>query len=163
MILSNMKEDGKPIGLQDAGQSWHTDMSYSRMIAFANVLHGIKIPYRNGVPLGSTEFCSMHAAYDDLPAEMKARLGWGELADRDRDRRPGAAGRLHAPVRVPVAQRERPPAAERQVPRLKSFLQIRLGAVLPLLLVTSLDTPFDSLKALQRWERVIKAAGVKSE
>ncbi len=74
MILSNMKEDGKPIGLQDAGQSWHTDMSYSKMIAFANVLHGIKIPRRNGVPLGSTEFCNMHAAYEDLPAELKTRL-----------------------------------------------------------------------------------------
>ena len=29
MILSNMKRDGKPIGLSDAGQDWHTDMSYS--------------------------------------------------------------------------------------------------------------------------------------
>ncbi len=74
MILSNMKEDGKPIGLQDAGQSWHTDMSYSRTIAFANVLYGIKIPRRNGEPLGSTEFCSMQAAYDDLPAALKTRL-----------------------------------------------------------------------------------------
>ena len=31
MILSNIVEDGKPIGLADAGQSWHTDMSYSRI------------------------------------------------------------------------------------------------------------------------------------
>lgn len=29
MILSNIVENGKPIGLADAGQSWHTDMSYS--------------------------------------------------------------------------------------------------------------------------------------
>src|SRR5689334_23262292 len=27
MILSNIVEDGKPIGLADAGQDWHTDMS----------------------------------------------------------------------------------------------------------------------------------------
>src|SRR5712671_8048134 len=67
MILSNIVENGKPIGLADAGQGWHTDMSYSRMIAFANVLYGIKIPKRNGQPLGNTEFCSMHAAYDGLP------------------------------------------------------------------------------------------------
>ena len=40
MILSNMLENGKPIGLSDAGQSWHTDMSYSKTIAFANVLYG---------------------------------------------------------------------------------------------------------------------------
>ena len=74
MILSNIVEDGKPIGLSDAGQDWHTDMSYSRQIAFANVLYGIKIPQRDGKALGATEFCNMHAAYDGLPEEMKAKL-----------------------------------------------------------------------------------------
>jgi taurine dioxygenase len=48
MILSNIVENGKAIGLADAGQDWHTDMSYSRTIAFANVLYGIKIPRRGG-------------------------------------------------------------------------------------------------------------------
>jgi taurine dioxygenase len=74
MILSNIVEDGKPIGLADAGQDWHTDMSYSSTIAFANVLYGIKIPRRDGKPLGNTEFCSMHAAYDGLPGELKKSL-----------------------------------------------------------------------------------------
>jgi taurine dioxygenase len=74
MILSNIVENGKPIGLADAGQGWHTDMSYSRMIAFANVLYGIQIPYRDGVPLGATEFSDMRAAYDDLPEDLKRRL-----------------------------------------------------------------------------------------
>ena len=74
MTLSNMVENGKPIGLADAGQDWHTDMSYSKTIAFANVLYGIKIPRRNGKPLGNTEFCSMHAAYDGLPSALKAEL-----------------------------------------------------------------------------------------
>jgi alpha-ketoglutarate-dependent taurine dioxygenase len=44
MILSNIVENGKAIGLADAGQDWHTDMSYSRGIAFANVLYAIEIP-----------------------------------------------------------------------------------------------------------------------
>ena len=74
MILSNIVEDGKPIGLADAGQDWHTDMSYSRTIAFANVLYAIRIPRRDGKALGSTAFCSMHAAYDGLPADLKRRL-----------------------------------------------------------------------------------------
>jgi alpha-ketoglutarate-dependent taurine dioxygenase len=74
MILSNIVEDGRPVGLADAGQGWHTDMSYSRTIAFANVLYGIEIPTRDGRPLGATEFASMHAAYDELPAELKRRL-----------------------------------------------------------------------------------------
>jgi taurine dioxygenase len=74
MILSNMVEGGKPVGLADAGQDWHTDMSYSRTIAFANVLYGIRIPKRDGKALGATEFSNMHAAYEDLPGEMKRDL-----------------------------------------------------------------------------------------
>ena len=74
MTLSNIVEDGRPIGLADAGQDWHTDMSYSRTIAFANVLYGIKIPRRDGKPLGATEFSNMHAAYDGLPGEVREKL-----------------------------------------------------------------------------------------
>jgi taurine dioxygenase len=74
MTLSNIKENGKPIGLADAGQDWHTDMSYSATISFANVLYALKVPRRNGKPLGATEFANMHAAYDDLPDDLKTRL-----------------------------------------------------------------------------------------
>jgi taurine dioxygenase len=74
MILSNIVKDGKPIGLADAGQDWHTDMSYSRTIAFANVLYALQVPRRDGKVLGATEFSSMHAAYDGLPHELKIRL-----------------------------------------------------------------------------------------
>jgi taurine dioxygenase len=75
MILSNKVDpDGKPVGLSDAGQDWHTDMSYSKMVAFTNILYGLEIPHRDGEPLGNTEFCNMHAAYADLPAELKHRL-----------------------------------------------------------------------------------------
>lgn len=75
MILSNKVDaNGKPLGLSDAGQDWHTDMSYSRTIAFTNVLYGIEIPHRDGRPLGNTEFANMHAAYADLPEELKQRL-----------------------------------------------------------------------------------------
>jgi len=75
MILSNkFSPDGKPLGLADAGQDWHTDMSYSHMIAFTNILYGIEIPHRDGLPLGNTEFCNMHAAYEGLPEDLKSRL-----------------------------------------------------------------------------------------
>ena len=75
MILSNMKDvTGRPIGARDAGQDWHTDMSYSETIAFANVLYALKVPHRDGQPLGGTEFANMHAAYDELPDDLKTRL-----------------------------------------------------------------------------------------
>jgi taurine dioxygenase len=82
MILSNMNEGGNPIGLGDAGQGWHTDMSYSKDVALANVLYAIKIPMRDGRPLGDTQFRSMHAAYEGLPADIKHRLE-GRTATHD--------------------------------------------------------------------------------
>ena len=73
-ILSNIKENGKYIGAADAGQDWHTDMSYRDVIGFVNVLYGIRIPRRDGKPLGGTEFSNMHAAYDALPDAIKTNL-----------------------------------------------------------------------------------------
>jgi taurine dioxygenase len=73
-ILSNIKENGAYIGSPDAGQDWHTDMSYRETIGFVNVLYGIRIPHREGKPLGGTEFANMHAAYDALPERIKTRL-----------------------------------------------------------------------------------------
>lgn len=73
-MLSNIKENGAYIGLPDAGQDWHTDMSYRDVMGFVNVLYGIRIPRRDGKPLGGTEFANMHAAYDALSEEIRTRL-----------------------------------------------------------------------------------------
>lgn len=73
-VLSNVVENGKLIGLPDAGQDWHTDMSYNKTIGFVNVLHAVKVPYRDGKPLGDTLFANMHAAYDGLAPVLKAQL-----------------------------------------------------------------------------------------
>lgn len=112
MILSNIVEDGQPLGLADAGQDWHTDMSYNDLIGFTNVLYGIKIPRRDGRALGNTVFANMHAAYDDLPDELKQRLR-GMTATHDFNkfweemrRRPGSA----RPPLTPEQRAKRPPA-----------------------------------------------------
>jgi taurine dioxygenase len=83
MILSNQIDaDGKPVGLNDAGQGWHTDMSYSKEIALANVLHAQEVPMRNGKSVGETQFRNMHAAYEELPDELKIVLE-GRTATHD--------------------------------------------------------------------------------
>jgi taurine dioxygenase len=83
MILSNMlSADGKPLGLNDAGQGWHTDMSYSKDIALANVLHAQRVPVRHGKPVGETQFRNMHAAYEELPDSIKHRIE-GRTATHD--------------------------------------------------------------------------------
>ena len=113
MILSNIVEEGKPIGLADAGQDWHTDMSYARMIAFANVLYAVKVPRRDGVTLGNTEFSNMHAAYDDLPQDVKARLD-GLTATHDFDKFWSMMVKRPGSKRAPLSEaqrRARPPVS----------------------------------------------------
>jgi taurine dioxygenase len=82
MILSNIVRDGKPVGLADAGQDWHTDMSFSKTIAFVNVLYALKVPFRDGRPLGATLLANMAEAYDVLPGDVKQRIE-GRTATRD--------------------------------------------------------------------------------
>jgi taurine dioxygenase len=112
MILSNIVENGEPLGLADAGQDWHTDMSYNDLIGFTNVLYGIKIPRRGGKPLGNTVFANMHAAYDDLDQSLKQLLA-GMTATHDFNkfweemrRRPGST----RPPLTPEQRAKRLPA-----------------------------------------------------
>jgi len=114
MVLSNITADGKPIGLGDAGQGWHTDMSYSKEVALANVLYAIKVPARDGRPLGDTQFRNMHAAYDDLPAEIKTRLK-GRTATHDFakfwDMMRARSGSRRAPL-TPEQRAKKPPVSQ---------------------------------------------------
>ena len=70
LILSNVKKDGKPTGLQDAGSYFHTDYSYLQVPARATTLYSRVVP-RVG---GDTLFANQLAAYDDLSAAMKERI-----------------------------------------------------------------------------------------
>ncbi len=115
MILSNKRDAaGKAVGLGDAGQGWHTDMSYSKDIALANVLHAKEVPLRGGRPIGDTQFRNMHAAYEDLPAEVKARLE-GRVAIHDFEKfwdmmriRPGS---IRGPL-TPEQRAKKPPVPQ---------------------------------------------------
>ncbi len=73
-ILSNVKVDGKLIGAPDAGQSWHTDMTYTSTMGFVNVLSAFKVPVRDGRTLGGTEFANTQAAAAELPPALMERL-----------------------------------------------------------------------------------------
>ena len=109
-ILSNVKENGKLIGVPDAGQDWHTDMTYSSVIGFVNVLQALKIPVRDGRTLGATEFTNTQAACADLPAALKTRLA-GLTATHDIAFYWEAARRKGSP-RPPLTdeqRRQRPP------------------------------------------------------
>jgi taurine dioxygenase len=114
MVLSNMTKDGKPVGLGDAGQGWHTDMSYSKDIALANVLYAIKVPVRDGRPLGDTQFRNMQAAYEDLPDAIKTRLN-GRTATHDFakfwDMMRARPGSIRGPL-TPAQRAQKPPVQQ---------------------------------------------------
>ena len=71
LILSNGKDSGgKPLGLEDAGRYWHTDVSYAHRPGMASFLYAHDVPPKGG----DTVFASTRAAYDALSADWKARL-----------------------------------------------------------------------------------------
>src|SRR6185295_4224932 len=70
LILSNVKKNGEPIGLADAGTYFHTDYSYLDIPARATLLYSIEVPKQGG----DTLFANQYAAYDGLSAAMKERI-----------------------------------------------------------------------------------------
>jgi taurine dioxygenase len=71
LIVSNIKENGEPIGLGDAGAFWHSDLSYKDKPSLGSLLHAQELPNVGG----DTLFADQHAAYDALPEAIKARIG----------------------------------------------------------------------------------------
>ena len=67
LIISNIKEDGQPIGLGDAGHYWHSDLSYKAVPSLGSMLHAQELP-RDG---GDTLFANQHTAWDTLPEYLK--------------------------------------------------------------------------------------------
>jgi len=74
LVLSNIIENGKPIGNAEAGRTWHTDMSYTAKPPRGSLLYAREIPIENGRALGDTVFASAAAAFDSLPRERQAAL-----------------------------------------------------------------------------------------
>ncbi len=70
LILSNVKVNGQPTGLQDAGSYFHTDYSYLQVPARATTLYSRVAPKVGG----DTLFANQQAAYDDLADAMKRRI-----------------------------------------------------------------------------------------
>jgi taurine dioxygenase len=70
LIVSNIIENGKPIGLGDAGHFWHSDLSYKEHPSLGSMLHAQELPAEGG----DTHFANMHLAYDTLPAPLRTAI-----------------------------------------------------------------------------------------
>lgn len=67
LIISNIIENGQPLGLGDAGHFWHSDLSYKEKPSLGSMLHAQELPLEGG----DTLFANMHLAYDTLPAALR--------------------------------------------------------------------------------------------
>ena len=70
LVVSNVLEDGKPIGLGDAGRDWHSDLSYKPRPSLGSLLHVQEMPTEGG----ETYFANMALALDSLPAAERSAL-----------------------------------------------------------------------------------------
>ena len=145
--ISNIMVDGRPIGGLGAYEAeWHTDMSYKEETPSASILYSIEVPPSGG----DTWFCSMYAAYDALPDDLKRRIanltcvhdasrnsagmlrkGYNEVTDPRE-----TIGALHPMVRThPVTKRK------------ALFLGRRLNAYVPGLTLAESEALLDQLWA----------------
>lgn len=69
-VLSNVRENGKPIGRDGAGTHWHSDSTFTEKPSSVTLLHGVTVPGRGG----DTLFADTADAYDRLDPAIKARI-----------------------------------------------------------------------------------------
>ena len=109
VVVSNITEDGRPIGVRRAGENWHSDMCYAARPPRGTMLYALEVPELFGLTLGDTEFASAAAAWDALPDAIRQRLeGRQAIFDfcgRKRAFPPTQAEKdRYPPVRHPIAR-----------------------------------------------------------
>lgn len=69
-VISNIVENGKPIGNPREGFGWHTDLSYMPLPTAYTFLYGLEVPDEGS----ETLFCTVYPATDALDPALRARL-----------------------------------------------------------------------------------------
>jgi taurine dioxygenase len=79
-VLSNVKKDGKVMGITKGGMHWHSDLSYKPRPALVTLLYALECPPRGA----DTQFVNMYEAYAALPETTRDRLrGLRAVHDRN--------------------------------------------------------------------------------
>jgi taurine dioxygenase len=94
LILTNeLRPDGSPIGVVDAGDFQHSDGQPFELPSLATILHSVRNPSRGG----DTEFANMELVYDAVPEDLKraiaGRTGTYHVSKTKNKRTPVSQGR----------------------------------------------------------------------
>jgi taurine dioxygenase len=74
VVVSNITEQNRPVGVRRAGENWHSDMCYASRPPRGTMLYAIEVPELHGLALGDTEFASARAAWEALPDALRYRI-----------------------------------------------------------------------------------------
>lgn len=69
-VISNIVENGRPLGSTMDGFGWHTDLTYLPLPAALTILYGIEVPPEGG----DTLFASMARTWESLDESEKSKL-----------------------------------------------------------------------------------------
>ena len=67
LVVSTRRENGRYVGLPDAGPMWHSDLAYRPRTSLGSMLYAIEVPAAGG----DTGFANMYLAYERMPAELR--------------------------------------------------------------------------------------------
>jgi taurine dioxygenase len=71
LMLSNVFDNGRQIGIYEGACFWHTDVAYEDPPNSATIVYAIRVPQGKGAP---TYVADMFSAYDSLPERRKREI-----------------------------------------------------------------------------------------
>lgn len=106
MLISNIRENGVPIGNLPDGEMWfHHDTIHRKVPHKATLLYSVEIPSWGG----NTVFSNLMAAYDALPADLKQAIegrqvfnafNYGSVKKGDPNATAARSSAIHPAVRI---------------------------------------------------------------
>jgi alpha-ketoglutarate-dependent taurine dioxygenase len=69
-VVSNVEENGKPVGVRRAGWGWHSDGEDKALPNMGSLLYAVSVPQHGG----DTAFANTCAAYDALPESVREKI-----------------------------------------------------------------------------------------
>lgn len=70
LVVSTKRENGKYVGIPNAGPQWHSDLAYRERPALGSMLYAVELPDAGG----DTGFANMYKAYSALPRHLEERV-----------------------------------------------------------------------------------------